>query len=116
MVLHAERRSRAQALRRLAQKYGVSRAPDTASRAAVLEMVEATLAAPSLSPEDQAAAREAQAAYEATFTATPSNAAASSATDDAKEWKFCAAQLTYNSLDGDWASKDPGILQHLFDR
>jgi hypothetical protein len=38
------------------------------------------------------------------------------ASDENKVWCFRACQLTYNCLEGDWASSDKGILQTLFAR
>ena len=34
----------------------------------------------------------------------------------ATQWKFQAAQLTYNATVGDWASKDKAVIKALFNR
>ena len=48
--------------------------------------------------------------------AAPDTAEAHQAQETEKEWKFRAAQLTYNSKVGEWTSRDPAVLRPLLDR
>ena len=62
-----------------------------------------------------------KAAYDATWQPqvqppVPEAAAEENHTDAAKEWKFHAAQLTYNCTTGEWASHDHSVLNGLFRR
>ena len=119
MVANQERRALVQQFRQLAVRYGVARVSDTAGKGVVMGMVDQLLAATSMSKKDRDATLKAKRAYEATWA---SSSGARQAESDrsvavpAKEWKFRAAQFTYNCSDGEWASSDPVVLRGLFDR
>ena len=57
-----------QEFRRVAKKYGIHRVADTAGKDGVLAMVDAILAAPTLSDEDRAMVCTTRVGYEATWT------------------------------------------------
>ena len=76
------------------------------------------LAAPQLSDADRTSLLFTKAAYDATWQPqvqppVPEAAAEENNTDAAKEWKFHAAQLTYNCTTGEWASHDHSVLNGL---
>lgn len=117
-----ERAEAVKLLRAIAWRAGVARTTDNASRAKVTAMYEATLAAPELAEQDRADAEAAWEAYGRTWSQPeepddpqvgPVDVGAASAP---RGWFFHAAQLTYNSKDGEWASADKCVLQALFDR
>jgi hypothetical protein len=115
------RRKAAQSLRKLAQQYNVERVGDKASKAKVAAMAQSILQGESLTAEDKELTETALAAHAATYATPPSEAEAEEpvAADDVEKpkiWCFRAVQLTYNKIDGDWASTSPGILSALFDR
>ena len=120
MGVNQERRQIVQKLRQCARAQGVPLVPDNASKAAVLSMVDALIGVPNLPEEALAEIHEKKAEYEKTWA----NASGSEASQpivaggegSAKEWKFTAAQLTYNNTDGEWASKDKHVLHGLFSR
>jgi hypothetical protein len=122
MVLHQERRASVQTLRQVALRYGVERVTDTAKRDAVLRMADGILQHTGISDNDRDKVLRTKAVYESTFGAVVAQeppAAPASVSDGhatTAEWKFHAAQLTYNSVDGDWASADKIVLRALFDR
>jgi hypothetical protein len=112
-----------QALRALAAKYGVDRVPDRASRARVGTMVDELLAVETLSVEDKAQVEEAVAQHAASYgdrvpAAAPPPEAHQADEEDAspKLWKLRAAQVTYNSTEGEWASASIAVLLGLFER
>ena len=118
MVFNTDRVNAAQRLRTLAAKHGVARVSDQASRQKVGNMAKAIIDLATVSNEERAEAESALAAFEATFAqAKPAAAEPSGAlTDNQKEWKFQAVQLTYNSKVGAWASRVSHDLKVLFDR
>ena len=125
-----ERRTLVQTLRKIAASAGVSRVADNASKDKVQAMAEAILAS-SVDPQDKAVAEQAWTSYKDTFPAgswpslavaapaatdVPSAAASSPQAPVEREWKFQAAQLTYNCKNGDWASADRTVLHDLLMR
>jgi len=109
-----------QRFRKIARRYDITRIPDSAGKDAVASMVEDILAAPTLTSDDRTEVLTIKEAYEGTWASNsmaPSlEALGSRAPVPAKEWKFHAAQLTYNCTEGEWASGDIGVLRGLFDR
>ena len=80
-------------------------------------MVDALLAVPSLTDTQRAAIEAAKGEYEATWddaVVDSTQGATSGGQATTKEWKFHAAQLTFNCTQGEWASKAPAVLKALF--
>ena len=80
-------------------------------------MVDALLAVPSLTDPQRAAIEAAKREYEATWddaVVDSTQGATSGGQATTKEWKFHAAQLTFNCTQGEWASKAPAVLKALF--
>ena len=121
-----ERVVQVRVLRDMALKYEVHRVPDNAGRERVGGMVHEILAA-GLSEEDRVAVDAAWRSYELTWgsSGTEVNGAdepvseepiISEGAGEEKEWKFSAAQLTYNGTAGDWRAGCRQTLENLFDR
>ena len=120
MVVHQERRALVQRLRKIAKAYDAQRVPDSAGKDVVVAMVDGILSIPTLSSQDRATTLGIEEAYFATWESNSSAPQPSThvgpAVQTTKEWKFHAAQLTYNCTEGDWASDDTVVLRGLFDR
>jgi len=121
---NAERSEAARVLRGVAAQYDVDRVPDNASFARVSNMKAAVLQAEGLTAEHRQEAERAWSAYMATWPAPgPGEAereeaqpAQAAPEQKEKEWKFHAAQLTYNATVGEWAATDKAVLKALFER
>ena len=118
-ALPQQRRQWAQELRRVAIVNGVASVSDNAARDKIKTMAEAVLACGSLSAVHRASAQDAWDSFRGSFPADAfrdSGAVAAVAASDqaaSKEWKFQAAQLTYNHAGAEWASVDKGVLKAL---
>ena len=113
MAVDKARRALVQKLRRLASRYATLVVSDTAGRKQVEAMHLALMGNNTLSTADR---KEAEDTYRAYCDSLVSSKVGSNGKSRAREWKFHAAQLTYNSTVGDWASKDKVVLKGLFDR
>ena len=121
------RREQVQTLRRFAGTYAVTRVADNASRAKVQQMVEALLACPGMSTDDKANVKVAWQTYRDSFpqgsfeegaeqqpaAVQPLPAVAQTGVQD---WKFQAAQLTYNKSNEEWDCTDTEVLRALLMR
>ena len=133
MVAHAERRKAVQKLRTLARHYDIAQVNDSAGKAQVHAMADKVLAAPTLTEIDRIVFEDTLAVYNSAWIpaaatgagdadGAPHGALAASISNDAnspngsKEWKFHAAQPTYNSTEGEWAANDKQVLRTLFER
>ena len=110
-----------QRLNRVARTCALACVSDTAGRAKVEELHARIIAHVALNDSDRKEAVDALAGYCSSFgdvVAAAIGAAEPPAEAPAIErvWKFCAAQLTYNCLEGDWASKDAIVQEALFKR
>ena len=122
----ARRRQWVQELRSVAFKCDVDRVPDNGNRTQVHTMVMELFQSTELTPGDRQLAEAAWGAYRDSFPAlsfptgvgTPPAAPAtpSQTAQPVREWKFQAAQLTYNSTVGEWASSSVNILKALMAR
>jgi hypothetical protein len=130
----AQRRQWVQDLRSAAFNCGVDRVPDNGNRIQVHTMVMALFQSSELKPDDRQLAEAAWVSYRDSFPsgsfptgvgATPAISAELAPGAPApppetaqpnKEWKFQAAQLTYNSTVGEWASSSEDILKALMAR
>ena len=138
---NAEREAYVKSLRWLSKKYNTLRVASNASRLQVAQMADALTDYASLSSEDRDVAETAAKGYRDTWDASvewpdstdiPAPCAADEPASGSqgsgsvqgveakptgkREWKFQAAQLTYNSKHGDWSSRSLDVLQSLFDR
>lgn len=82
-------------------------------------MIQAVLEHEALTAPDKQTVLDATLAYDGTWTQeapeqVPHEEPGVSSTS--REWKFHAAQLTYNSKEGEWALLDKATLQGLFER
>ena len=114
MAVDKARRALVQRLRRLAARHGTLLVSDTAGRKQVEAMHLALHGLATLSDSDRKDMDEAYREYCDSFGSPQGTNTAKS--KDKREWKFLAAQFTYNSTVGDWASKDKEVLKGLFDR
>ena len=110
-----------QKLCKTARAYGLPAVPDTAGRTKVEGMHQSILAHVGVSPTDLQGAIDAFASYCVSFgddvaAAAGAQAPAVVAQTPRRRWKFKAAQFTYNSTEGEWASTDSGVLEGLFRR
>ena len=110
------------ALRQLASKYDVERVPPNAGRKRVEDMFKALVQVVAADGDDGERLRAAYDAYQLTWPqpggaveeeAVPAHANESS---EGTDWYFHAAQLTYNSKSGEWASTNLTELENLFSR
>ena len=101
----------------MAQIHGVARVADNANRELIKTMAEAVLDCGSLSAHERSTVQDAWDSFRDSWPAgsfKDGAAAASSGNQgEDKEWKFQAAQLTYNRTDGEWASDDKAVLRAL---
>ena len=119
-----EKRAMVQRLCKVGRLYGLQIVPDSAGRSKVEELNDRINAHGAISPADRQEAVEAYAMYMATFQDAIAAAAdgagpapaASEPLSRKRTWFFSAVQLTYNCKEGDWASKDPIVLEALFRR
>ena len=138
---NADREAFVKSLRWLSKKYNTLRVASNASRLQVAQMADALTDYASLSSEDRDVAETAAKGYRDTWDASvewpdstdiPAPCAADEPASGSqgsgsvqgveakptgkREWKFQAAQLTYNSKHGDWSSRSLDVLKALFDR
>jgi hypothetical protein len=127
---HDERSQLVSRLCDVAARHSIQRVEKNAGRERVGKLVETLLKLKKLSEADTKEIKEAWAAFQSTYSAgaTASNTAEAessaaepkqsnaSSKKSTKEWKFQAAQFTYNKTTGDWASHDASVLKALFDR
>ena len=115
-----QRRKLVQKLRQWARGHGVPLVNDNASKASVDTMVDALLGIPNLADDERTAILQTKSEFDTTWGNSSTTGAQqdASAPDVAttKEWKFTAAQLTYNATEGEWASTNNQVLRGLFDR
>ena len=110
----AERREQVQVLRRLAKNANIERCSDRANKEAVSKMAHSLLDLTELEDE---AREEAQAAWDAYRDTFDNWGDEDEAAPSVKEWRFHAAQLTYNNAtDEAWRSKYKSVLRRVFDR
>ena len=125
---NAERAQQVKKICAVAAPRGIARLPANAGRRAVQEVVDALSQCQSLPNSDKQQVLEAWCAFKAMYApsadddavgAAESNAVAEGQGDAAgkkknREWKFQAAQFTYNKATDDWASDQAGVLEALF--
>ena len=115
MEVNKARRAVEQKLRRLALCYNTLVVSDTASRKQVEDMHLALKGHAALNDSDRKELDELCCEYRDSFD-PPQHAKHAKSRGEREVWKFHAAQFTYNSTDGDWASKDKVVLKGLSDR
>ena len=110
-----------QRLNRVARACALATVSDTAGRAKVEKLHARTVAHAGLNDSDRKEADDALAGYCSSFgdalvAAVGAAEPPAEARARARVWHFKAVQLTYNCLEGDWASKDAAVLEGLFRR
>ena len=108
MAVSKALRALVQKIRAIAKRHNVPVVPDTASYVRVEAMRNRTLECHGVANADRDAVEDAFAKYAA--SRGPRTAV------HGKQWKFQAAQFTYNATVGDWASKDKAVVEALFGR
>lgn len=117
---NVDREKCVKALNKIAAGFDVDRVPNNAGKRKVDELFAAIRRGAECNgwsgEDDENVFEEAVLAYNETWGVQEAGSQAAGSQDSEGEWKFQAFQATYNCMEGDWATVEPGVQAALFDR